>query len=43
MFFYSYLGQVTTVAGSTQGYRDGFGTDSHFQHIAGLMCSFLLM
>lgn len=27
---------VTTIAGSTQGYKDGFGTDTHFQHIAGI-------
>ena len=29
--------QVTTVAGSTQGYKDGFGTDAHFQHVAGIL------
>ncbi|XP_066933163.1 NHL repeat-containing protein 2-like [Clytia hemisphaerica] len=29
--------QVTTVAGSTQGFRDGFGHEAHFQHIAGIL------
>ena len=30
------LDQVTTVAGSTQGYKDGHGPQAHFQHIAGI-------
>ncbi|XP_047130370.1 NHL repeat-containing protein 2 isoform X1 [Hydra vulgaris] len=29
-------GTVTTIAGSTQGFSDGFGKDAHFMHVAGI-------
>ncbi|XP_066289015.1 uncharacterized protein [Branchiostoma lanceolatum] len=28
---------VTTIAGSAQGYQDGFGKDAHFHHTAGMV------
>lgn len=37
MFNFEFSDKVTTVAGSTQGYKDGYGTDAHFQHVAGIL------
>ena len=35
-FYFSLLVEVTTVAGSTQGFSNGFGKNAHFKHIAGI-------